>query len=65
MIEARDLLSDTINFQCDTPQSSFHMLSFQELGGGMGGDGCSKSLSANSSKTGKNIKKRKIVDESR
>ena len=65
MNETRHLLSDAINSQCDTPQSSFHMLSFQELGGGMGGDGCSKSLSANSSKTAKNFKKRKIVDESR
>ena len=65
MIEARDLLSDAINFQCDTPQSSLHMLSFQDLGGGMGGDGCSKYLSANSSKTVKNFKKQKIVDESR
>ena len=65
MIEVRDLLSDAINFQCDTPQSLFHMLSFQVLGWRMGGNGCSKSLSANSSKTAKNFKKQKIVDESR
>ena len=56
--EERYLLSDVIHFHI--PQPSFHVLSFQELGRGMGGDKCSKSYSANPSKKARNVKKLKI-----
>ena len=58
--EARDLLLDAINFQCDTPWSSFHMYK-KSTGWG----GASRFLSANSSQTAKNFKKLKTQDESR